>query len=105
LLLSFTLLPVCLARIPHADAANDRLSDAWDRALQLIVRVAERRGALILVVSGLLLFLSGPRIARLDVDVDERELFGENNEVVRWAEFVEEHLRRSDTLEIELVAP
>jgi predicted RND superfamily exporter protein/signal transduction histidine kinase len=105
LLLDFTLLPVLLVRLPVEAGAGERFAGAWDRALQLIVRISERRGAMILTVSGLLLFVCGLGVARLEVDVDERELLGSNSEVVRWAEFVEQNLRRSDTLEIELSAP
>lgn len=105
LVLSFTLLPVLLVRIPLEAVGGGRLSTAWDRALQLIVRISDRRGALILAVAGVLLLVCGIGVTRLDVDVDERELLGSNSEVVRWAEFVEENLRRTDTLEIEIAAP
>jgi len=105
LLLSFTLLPVLLVRIPLEAFGGDRFSAAWDRALQLIVRIADRRGAVILAVAGGLLLVCGVGLTRLEVDVDERELLGSNSQVVRWAEFVEENLRRTDTLEIEIAVP
>jgi hypothetical protein len=106
LALSFSLLPVLLLRAPpETGGHDDRLAGAWDRALQLVVRLAERRAAAILGVAGILLFVCGIGLARLEVDVDERELLGSNSEVVRWAEFVEANLRRSDTLEIEISAP
>ena len=101
LLLSFTLLPVLLVRIPLDAVGAGRISTSWDRALQLIVRISDRRGTTILTVVGGLLLVCGVGVARLEVDVDERQLFGENNLVVQWAEFVEENLRRSDTLEID----
>ncbi len=104
-LLTFTLLPVLLVRLPLEAGGGERFAGAWDRAFQLIVRISERRGAMILTVSGILLFVCGIGVARLEVDVDERELLGSNSEVVRWAEFVEQNLRRSDTLEIEISAP
>jgi hypothetical protein len=105
LVIDFTLLPILMIRVPLEPVRSGSLSGAWDRALHLIVRVSERRSSLILVASGILLFVSGVGVARLEVDVDERKLFGENNPVVHWAEFVERNLRRSDTLEIELDAP
>ncbi len=105
LLLSFTLLPVLLVRARVEAVGGGPIAAAWDRALQLIVRIADRRAAVILTFSGTLLVLCGAGVTRLEVDVDERELFGDNNLVVHWAEFVEENLRRSDTLEVELSAP
>jgi predicted RND superfamily exporter protein/signal transduction histidine kinase len=105
LVIDFTLLPILMVRVPVEPARSGSLSGAWDRALHLIVRVSERRASLVLAASGVLLFVSGVGVARLEVDVDERKLFGENNPVVHWAEFVDRNLRRSDTLEIELDAP
>ncbi|UCE87766.1 MAG: MMPL family transporter, partial [Deltaproteobacteria bacterium] len=43
--------------------------------------------------------------SKLDVDVDEYKLYGEQSEVVQAFRFVEEHLRKPDTLEIELLVP
>jgi predicted RND superfamily exporter protein/signal transduction histidine kinase len=105
LLLSFTLLPVLLVRIPFEAIGAGGSSATWDRALLLIVRICDRRGAVVLAVAAGLLLVCGVGVTRLEVDVDERQLFGENNQVVHWAEFVEENLRRSDTLEIEISVP
>jgi hypothetical protein len=105
LLTTFTLLPALLIVLRHARVAPSEAEARWDPAVALMVSIAERRSRLILVVCSLIATASVIGITRLVIDVDEHELFGSNNPVVKWAEFVDTNLRRSDTLEIELVVP
>ena len=89
-----------------APRPSRRASLAWRRALELVVDGAQRRS------------LAGARrdaravrgspavgLARLRVEVDVYHLFGEQTRVVRWIRFVEEHLRKPDTLDVVLTLP
>ncbi len=105
LLLSFSLLPVLLAWLPEAQLPRRDASVIWDRGLAVLVRFAGRRSAAILVGSALLVVACGVGAARLRVDVSFEDLYGEQSQVVQWVRFVETHLRKPETLEIELRLP
>jgi hypothetical protein len=105
LILTFTLFPILLVRIPSHGIRAQRASDAWFHAIELVVQTCQRRGKAILAASMLLAGLGLFGLSRLRVDVDERALFGAESRVVQWAEFVEDHLRKTDTLEIGIDVP
>jgi predicted RND superfamily exporter protein/signal transduction histidine kinase len=105
LLLSFTALPIILTKFDPRHLRSDRVQSAWNTVLGRVGVIAEQRPRAVFIASGLMMLVSVYGWSELRVDVNERELFGENAEVVRWALFVEENLRRSDSLEIHLVAP
>jgi predicted RND superfamily exporter protein len=105
LVLCFSLLPVCLVRIPQDAGAVSATSLAWRRALELVVQGAQRRSWLVLGGTLLLCGFAGAGLARLRVEVDVYHLFGEQTRVVRWIRFVEEHLRSPDTLDVVLQLP
>jgi hypothetical protein len=105
LFVCFSLLPVCLARIPLDAGAVSTTSLAWRRALELVALGAQRRAWLVLGGALVLCAFAGVGLARLRVEVDVYHLFGEQTRVVRWIRFVEEHLRRPDTLDVVLSLP
>lgn len=102
LVLSFTLLPLLLCFVPPEGLRARGASAAWDRALAGLVRLSQRRAAPILAVSLVLATACGFGLTRLRVDASFEELYGEESSVVQWAQFVSTHLRRPDTLEVEL---
>ena len=105
LVLCFSLLPVCLVRIPLDSRSVSAANLAWGRALELVVDGAQRRFRLVLGASLVLCAVAGVGLARLRVEVDVYHLFGEETRVVRWIRFVEEHLRKPDTLDVVLTLP
>jgi predicted RND superfamily exporter protein len=105
LALCFSLLPVCLVRIPQSGAWLVAADVAWGRALELVVAGAIRRSRLLLGGTFVLCAIAGAGLARLRVEVDVYHLFGEETRVVRWIRFVEERLRKPDTLDVELTLP
>ncbi len=105
LVLSFSLLPVLLERIPAQRIRAARASLAWNEVLEQIVHGSRRRVGLVLVCSLTLALLSGLGISLLRVEVDVFHLFGEDSQVVRWLRFVDSELRRTDTLEVEVTLP
>jgi predicted RND superfamily exporter protein len=105
LLLCFTLLPVWLVRIPLDAPSIAGAGLAWGRALELVVDAAQRRARLVLVTTLVLCGLALVGLARLRVEVDVYHLFGEETRVVRWIRFIEERLRKPDTLDVVLTLP
>jgi hypothetical protein len=105
LLLCFSLLPVLLVRIPLDSRSVSAANLAWGRALELVVDGAQRRFRLVLGASLVLCAVAAVGLARLRVEVDVYHLFGEETRVVRWIRFVEENLRKPDTLDVVLTLP
>ncbi len=105
LVLSFSLLPILLARV-RFDAARVRAAHgAWDAALARVVGAAQRRAAIVLVAAGALGALFSLGLADLRADVRPEHLFGERSDVVRWIRFVESHLRPTESVELALELP
>ena len=105
LLLSFTLLPLLLARLPAGSLPGEPATDAWQRALARLVDFADRRRVPILAASAAAALLCGFGATRLSVDVRFEDLYGEQSRIVQSVRFFEQHLRRPETIEIELVLP
>ena len=105
LALCFSLLPVCLVRMPRDGPALAPVSLAWRRALELVVDGALRRSRLVLAGALALCAVAAIGLAKLRVEVDVYHLFGEETRVVRWIRFIEEHLREPDTLDVVLTLP
>jgi len=105
LTLSFTLLPVWLVRTPLDGRSVSSANVAWGRALELVVDGALRRSGWVLAGTLVLCAAAVLGLARLRVEVDVYHLFGEETRVVRWIRFVEERLRKPDTLDVVLTLP
>jgi predicted RND superfamily exporter protein len=105
LLLTFTLLPILSAAGGRAARSALRASAAWERLVGRIAAFSARRAAWILAFTALLSVIFAFGFAQLRVDASFEDLYGEDSRVVRWARFVGEHLRRPDSLEVELAAP
>ncbi len=105
LLLTFSLLPVLLVWFPPEPLAGARTSERWAAVLKTLVRATRVRSREILIASTALALACLYGTTKLRVDVDEYKLYGEESEVVRAHRFLETHLRKADTLEIELILP
>jgi predicted RND superfamily exporter protein/signal transduction histidine kinase len=106
LVLTFTLLPILLLLIPGEDRREAGVSRGWEAVLDAIVRMAERRAVPILVATGLVFCVcTAGWLGFLRVDTDGYEMYGDDSQVIRWIRFVEEHLHRSENLEIEIGLP
>jgi predicted RND superfamily exporter protein len=104
LFLTFTLLPILVRTVSPTEIG--RTSLPWARALESVVDSANRRAGSILVISSLLAGASAfGWIAHLRVDTDWYESFGEDSRVVRSLRFVDERLRSSETLEVDIRFP
>lgn len=102
---TFTLLPLLLARVRATMAHREQTDAAWERTLTRLVSFNERHRAGILLAGAGVALVAGAGMTRLRVDVHPYELVGRDSQVVRWASFVAAHLREPDALEIELVLP
>jgi predicted RND superfamily exporter protein len=106
LLLTFTLLPLAIARGADAKARSGGASRAWSAALGLIAPLAERRRHAILAVSAVALAGFGfCWWTLLQVDTDWLETWGERNERTRSIRLIQDRLGSAKTLELKLAAP
>ncbi|MGH0029477.1 MAG: efflux RND transporter permease subunit [Myxococcota bacterium] len=105
LLLTFTLLPILAARLGVGSLAADRVSHRWQNVLDRALGVATRRPLSVLFAVTGLAAVCGVGLLDLRVDASFEDLYGEDSQVVRWSRVVGDHLRRPDTLEVELRAP
>lgn len=105
LLSSFTILPILMMWLPADRIGALRASEAWGRALSTMVRGTRERARSILVGAAVLAGVCLLGTLRLETDVDEYKLYGEESDIVQAFRFSEAHLRRPDSLEIELVLP
>jgi predicted RND superfamily exporter protein len=104
LVLTFTLLPVLLVRLPARWITQPRSHAAWDTATDQLARLAMRaRGpALLGVVALSAVAVVG--LANLRIDASFEEIYGEENRVVRWAREAEA-VRSAEQLEVALTLP
>jgi predicted RND superfamily exporter protein len=104
LLVTFTLLPVALARLPARWIAPPRPHARWTRAVDRLAAGAPRWRARTLVLTLALALLAGTGLSRLRIDASFEEIYGEENRVVRWAREAA-RVRSAETLEIALSLP
>ncbi len=105
LLLSFTVLPILMILLPAERPRAAQSSERWEMGLASLVAATRRRAVPILIGAIALGLVCVLGVFRLDVDVDEYKLLGEQSEIVKGYRFVESHLQKPDTLEIELALP
>jgi predicted RND superfamily exporter protein len=105
LLLSFSLLPLALVRLPPPPAPDVHAPGTLEHLLARLARAVRRRAGLVLAASALAAAACGIGMARLRVDATFEDLYGEHSRVVEWARFVRERLRLPDTLEVDVALP
>jgi predicted RND superfamily exporter protein len=105
LLLCFSVLPVLLLRLPPRPAPDRSDPGVLENALVRLARRVERHAGLVLAVAAVVAIVCGLGMLRLRVDATFEDLYGEGSRVVRAVHFVREHLRRPDTLEVEISLP
>jgi len=104
LVATFSLLPIALVRLPVRWTSPARTHAGWRTALTFLTRFAMRRPRLTLVLTALLSLLAAAGLARLRIDASFEEIYGEENQVVRWARAAAE-VRSAETLELGLALP
>ena len=103
LLVSFTALPVVAARIPVrgvAAAVAGRRPAAW---LAALAEAARRRAGTVVALAALAGAAGVGGFLALRVDASFEDLYGEDSQVVRWANAAARYLREPETLEIALI--
>jgi predicted RND superfamily exporter protein len=105
LVVSFTLLPIALVRLPVVRVGSQRTADAWGAGLERVVGLAARRPATLLGVAAAMGGLGVAGFGALRVDARFEDLYGEGSQVVRWTRAAARHLREPETLEIALLPP
>ena len=105
LLLTFTLLPLVALRLPLAHPPAARAAARWDRAIGAVVGFARRHARPLLAGTAVAAALLSFGASSLRVDASFEDLYGVESPVVQWAHYVSDHLRRPDSLEVELAPP
>ncbi len=105
LVLTFSLLPLMLHLTAPDRIYMRDVSGRWEAALQGALHLSERRGRVVLTASLLLAAICSFGMTRLEADASFEDLYGARSRVVLWSRFVAEHLRRPETLEIDLLLP
>ena len=104
LVATFTVLPVAMVRLPARWISPLRAQAGWRAVLLRITRGPLLRPRLTLALTALLSLLAAAGLARLRIDASFEEIYGERNQVVRWARAAAE-VRSAETLEIALALP
>lgn len=104
-LLTFTLLPILLLPIPSRWIHVPQASALWARFLDRIVTISTRHRASILAGAAIALAGFGFGMTMLRIHSSFDELYGADSRVVRWSHFVSDHLRKPDSLEVDLTVP
>lgn len=104
LALTFTMLPVLIEKM-GLEIDSPRTLESWRRALLLLLAASERRGTAILAVSAVVTAVAIFGVSALRVDVSKETLMGSASQIVVWQNWVEENLRKPDTLEVRLSIP
>jgi len=106
LLLSFSLLPIAIDRLPGESLRSTRVSASWSPAIDALLKTSAQRAAPLLLASILLVAYFGYGwIVHLRADNDWKESLGESSSVVQAITFVEGVLGGSQTLELDIQLP
>lgn len=105
LVLTFAALPIALLALDPRRVQSAVAQEGWARLLERLVTFSARHRRAVLSSAAVVVIVSASGIVGLRVDLDERELLGHDSRVVQWASFVEDNLRKSDTLELTLSSP
>jgi hypothetical protein len=104
LLVTFTLLPAALAKLPARWITPARTSALWVRAVDRLAEDAARWRWRTLGATAALALLSCAGLAALRIDASFEEVYGERNQVVRWAREAAA-VRSAETLDVALTLP
>ncbi len=105
LVLTFTLLPLLVLRVPRNRLVAPELAWRWQRGLDGLAAFSHRRRAPILAAAAIAAVVSLVGLRSLRIDASFEDLYGEDSQVVRWSETVARVLRQPDTLEIAIEPP
>ncbi len=105
LLTTFWALPALWVLLPQRAPGRSGVAEGWSLLLGALADFSIRRRGLVLVACGGLTLLCAAGIPRLDVEVDLYQLWGARGRVPRWLSFISDHLRPTDSLELEVDLP
>jgi predicted RND superfamily exporter protein len=105
LLVTFSVVPLVLVRIPVRWIVSDPGETSWSHALQRIAQPSRTGARAILVIALGSATVAAGGLPRLVVDASFEELYGENSQVVRWVRGAATHLREPETLELAIELP
>ncbi|NQZ99182.1 MAG: MMPL family transporter, partial [Myxococcales bacterium] len=103
-LLTFTLLPVLIDKMA-LEIQAPRTVESWRRALLLLLQTSERHASAILIGVVVIGAISAVGVSKLRVDVSKETLMGSGSRIVKWQHWLEDNLRKPDTIEVRLTIP
>jgi predicted RND superfamily exporter protein len=104
LLVTFTLLPAALSKLPARWITPPRTNALWVRAVDRLAEDAAHWRWRTLAATAALALLSCAGLAALRIDASFEEVYGERNQVVRWAREAAA-VRSAETLDVALTLP
>lgn len=104
-LLTFTVLPVLLSKLPAAWLGLPRAQPAWEGFFESLLTVVHRRSGEIVVIALLLTAIGLAGVAQVRVEIHPEQLIGETSQVMVWNRWLRRHLRETETLELALALP
>jgi len=106
LVLTFSLLPLSITWLPAEGRRSGQVNAAWMPVLDAVLNTSFRRAAPLLITTLLLLVFFGFGWAYyLRADQNFMESLGESSEIVQGANFVDQALGGSQTLEVDVRLP
>ena len=105
LLSTFSALPALWVLLPQSAPRRSGVAEGWSLLLGALADFSTRRRGLVLVAAGGITLVCAAGIPRLDVEVDLYQLWGAQGRVPRWLRFISDHLRPTDSLELEIDLP
>jgi predicted RND superfamily exporter protein len=100
-LLTFSLLPACLALKPPK-ARRHQYSAAWQEVLGRLADLGSQRRRLVLALAGILALIGAAGVPKLRVELGLHDLWGPDHPISRALSVVSDNLQRPDRLEIDL---
>ncbi len=106
LVVSFSLLPLAIDRLPNEALRSGRVSESWDHVMGSVAATSLRRAGPLLIVNVLLLVFFGYGWASyLRADTDLMKAYGESSRIVQAVSFFEKALGSSQALELVVTLP
>jgi predicted RND superfamily exporter protein len=103
-LLTFSLLPACLALRPP-QTRRHQYSLAWQEVLGRLADLGSQRSRLVLLLAGALALVGAAGVPKLRVELGLHDLWGPDHPISRALSVVSDKLQKPDRLELDLELP
>jgi predicted RND superfamily exporter protein len=105
LLITFSLLPIILVRLPVRTLGTPSTHGAWDALVGTVLEIVSTRRRLVIGLAGFFCLISLVGLSKLRVEIRPEQLMGEENRVTLWSKWLRRNLRETESLEISFTLP